>query len=440
MGFTDTKTDGVSTLPAAEYNTLVDNLALKPADYIIYKDGADTVAVNGSTGVEDSRNTDAATVIQYALDAIDANNLSKLFIKKGDYELSAGLTVEGHGMIIEGSSLWDSTTDAGGAAAYINLGDDVDETMFTVTGDKCYIHNLRLDGNKANNAGGGGILIPPGATALDIHLSHMYIFNCAGNGIALHGWGSHINNIWSEFNGNIGILISDDHNSIVSCGTYGNTGYGIDLGGSINLVENCFMWLDNVGIVSEQNGNIINGNMISSPDHDGIWLYQHDNNIVTNNQIISAGLAANNTYDAIKVDAADYNVIKNNSVYTHAGAVFPAYGIREHGSSDYNIIQGNVLRSCVTAGILLAGANTISSFNQGHITEKSGTATILNTGTDIVVAHGLAATPTVINVTGQHAEVSDLEVGTIGAANFTITTIGGAVSADRDIYWEAKIR
>jgi len=78
--------------------------------------------------------------------------------------------------------------------------------------------------------------------------------------------------------------------------------------------------------------------------------------------------------------------------------------------------------------------------NRGVLAENSGTATILNTAVSIIVTHGLRGTPTIINVTGQHTEVSDLYVDTVGAANFTIHTIGGNVTANRDIFWEAKVR
>jgi len=49
-----------------------------PPDYLVYKDDADTVAVNGDTGEEDSRNTDSFTVIQYAV-----NNGNHVHIKGG---------------------------------------------------------------------------------------------------------------------------------------------------------------------------------------------------------------------------------------------------------------------------------------------------------------------------------------------------------------------
>lgn len=45
------------------------------AEYVIHKEGDVYIAVNGQTGVEDSRSTNPSTAIQYALDTITAGNI-----------------------------------------------------------------------------------------------------------------------------------------------------------------------------------------------------------------------------------------------------------------------------------------------------------------------------------------------------------------------------
>jgi len=58
------------------------------AKYVIYLDGTSYVAINGDTGVEDSRSTSAHTVIQYAIDNGGAGVVSV----KCDVALTAGIT------------------------------------------------------------------------------------------------------------------------------------------------------------------------------------------------------------------------------------------------------------------------------------------------------------------------------------------------------------
>jgi len=61
------------------------------ADYIIFKENADTVAINGDTGVELSRNTDSSTVIQATIDAITAGGV--IYVKPGTYTIVTTLAI-----------------------------------------------------------------------------------------------------------------------------------------------------------------------------------------------------------------------------------------------------------------------------------------------------------------------------------------------------------
>ena len=89
-----------------------------------------------------------------------------------------------------------------------------------------------------------------------------------------------------------------------------------------------------------------------------------------------------------------------------------------------------------------AGTNTIVRDNVGWVTENSGTATLLNANTSIVVAHGLAATPTSISITFAENPtnlIADWWIDTIGAANFTLNGSNPGAS-NLDFGWEAKVR
>jgi len=83
----------------------------------------------------------------------------------------------------------------------------------------------------------------------------------------------------------------------------------------------------------------------------------------------------------------------------------------------------------------------IGNFNYGSSYLKSkneGSATIANGNTSVTVNHGLLTTPTNIQLTGTHSEVKDAYVTNPGATSFDIT-VDNAVSADRTVYWKAKV-
>jgi len=63
-----------------------------PASYIIFKDDSGYIcAKNGKTGEIDFRGTDAATVIQQAIDAL--TNGGRIFIKRGTYNIDSGISL-----------------------------------------------------------------------------------------------------------------------------------------------------------------------------------------------------------------------------------------------------------------------------------------------------------------------------------------------------------
>ena len=74
------------------------------ADYIIFKDGATTKALNGTTGKIDLADTDSATVIQYCIDSFsDVKGTPKLiFIKSGIYEISSTINANKRGTVLLG--------------------------------------------------------------------------------------------------------------------------------------------------------------------------------------------------------------------------------------------------------------------------------------------------------------------------------------------------
>ena len=194
------------------------------------------------------------------------------------------------------------------------------------------------------------------------------------------------------------------------------------------------------GVAAIESGgteNIIVSNIIEDAARSGIFL-SGDGHVVEANQIRNSN-TSNGDYDGIRIDS-DYNVVTGNNI--HDSTPRQKYGIREGAGVDFNKIEGNRIEGVVTAGILRVGANTTIQFNQGHITENSGTATLLNANTSVVVAHGLDATPTVILITFTENPtnlIADWWIDTVGAANFTFNGVDPGAS-NLDFYWEAKAR
>jgi len=102
-----------------------------------------------------------------------------------------------------------------------------------------------------------------------------------------------------------------------------------------------------------------------------------------------------------------------------------------------NIVAENIFES-VDTPISADFTKVLVKHNKGYTTENSGTATIPNGASSVVVAHGLAGIPNVVVLGPTHSEVVDA----VWAANSThiIITVPSAVTADRDISWSAEYK
>ena len=490
-----------------------------PPDYIVYKDGADTIAVNGDTGVEDSRNTDSAIVIQYALD-----NGDNIFVKEGRYDIATELTRTANGLNLIGVpklTRFRLTDDldqilkiygtglAAGMIQYSNVKDITFQQINTRPYDGVgiqaeYITQLMINHCRfeymteqailiktvycakildndfldcGDESGGGAAdLATIDFTAMEDDAAHkstipyivrnLFEYNRyrdisnddthVSRARILHNWteakeGKPTDSFiyWKGSGALIdGNVIHGDQNqtgiycdglkTIVSNNGVENLTYGIDAASGFTIVANnritaCLTRGINGGNGHHSN-NIITG--IGDADVDFANGIRITEGATVIGNYIGDGIANSAIRQIYSI--ADGNVVMGNTLISTA-AVNTDRGIHFPNGSDDNLAIGNLLSGTFGNVVTNGGTGNTIKHNKGWVTENGGTATILNTGTDIVVTHGLDDTPTVINVTGQHAEVLDLHVGTIGAANFTITTVG-AVSADRAIFWEAKVR
>lgn len=196
--------------------------------------------------------------------------------------------------------------------------------------------------------------------------------------------------------------------------------------------------IDNVGdgynaiSISEANGCEINAR--TDYVHTGKGSIQHNIYIRegSNNKIsgiIEGGLRG------IQLGAENY-AVGRTKVEDCIISGQTSYGIVESGDSDNNEIVRNTLVELAFT-IIKTGTSTLVRNNIGYTTENFGTATIANGTTSITVAHGLALTPSIVNVTGTHSEVVAIWVENIDATNFDIG-VTAAVSANRDVHWYAE--
>lgn len=162
---------------------------IETATYIIHKDGANTVVIDGATGKEIIRSSDASTAIQYALDDISAGEGggAQLFFKCGTYELDTELAVSG---TLEGVSF------IGEVATFREEGPILKATsamtnMITATSEFFRARDIQFDGNA--NATNGIKL-----SAYDAVIQYVAVKGCnVGIKTAGNTW---IRNCWIEYN------------------------------------------------------------------------------------------------------------------------------------------------------------------------------------------------------------------------------------------------
>jgi len=227
--------------------------------------------------------------------------------------------------------------------------------------------------------------------------------------------------IYSSSNGN-------ENNNIVGAICKGNTRYGINLKGNSQAIGCYVLDNGNHGISVAGNGWAISnsriegnngygisvladvthvrivGNLVEENEYEGMQLrgISHSiisNNIVRNNAQATADRAG--IFLQVGTGESTDNVLMGNECYDDQATKTQAHGIQEANAADYNVIIGNDVRENKTAGIVVVGSNTIVRNNLGYITENSGSATVLNTTTSIVVNHGLATTPTRVLLTAR---------------------------------------
>jgi hypothetical protein len=422
------------------------------ASYTVFIDGTTIKARNGTTGAIDYSGTDAAWVIQSAINSL--SNGGKIFIKRGTYLISQTLTnIEG--IFIEGEGF-----GTGGTTLQLNA----DVNMFNVPGQASgakytTIANINLEGNAKN----GSAIYGYSASWIPslLHLDTVRINNFGASNVYLYGVaGVFFRNCRIYNSGAHGVYMNSSDNTMVQCYVANSGGNNIWVPGADNEFIDVHVWAGGQTDINNPYGIRVNGerNLFigCQSEHNtriGI-LIEGQNNVVAGCNFWGNGDASHTNGRGIVLNNALYNTIVGNTIKGGVTPSYQQYCILEQGTCDYNVILGNIVRDATIQNISIVGAHTILKSNSGYVTENSGTVYPANNGT--VITHGLAATPNLITLTLSGSRnfatgcyLLDPTVIATSSTTFTIELLYHNVTANAyyavtpsvynaTIYWTAK--
>ena len=145
---------------------------------------------------------------------------------------------------------------------------------------------------------------------------------------------------------------------------------------------------------------IVSSNFIQNPHRSAVRLYNCANLIISNNvfeNCNTAGLTGLSYESGISLELCTNNKINGNVIRDSAGKM--RYAVREYTGSNNNLINNNFFSGSTVKNVDTLGSATIVQNNIGHKTENTGSATLLLNTTSVTVSHGLAATPTRVQLT-----------------------------------------
>jgi len=481
--------DGQKISAALAWDRMIQSV---PASYVIWKDGTTYRAECLIKGGTDYSGTDAATVIN---NAINATTNGSIFIKKAEYICSSGIDVlnkTNFAMFAEPGATLKKTA---------NFSDALYSGYPLLTIEGCanvHLSGLTLDGNSSgqNNLDHYELEIQNSNKVWvdNVHIKNPYyiglvvssakgdckqIFfdNIEVEGTIVKTNGSlvyfsntaypiYITNSYFHDTNNQAIysnsgILSIDNCVFYNCAQSASTTVAVDFRSTMTagVINDCTFYgtLQNVAIGTTCTGTVISncyiqdciGNQMidvggsdvtinncflqgNATVNKGISLHYGNNHRVANCTLKDFTKAANNGI-ALGVHGTGGHKIINNII---SGSTF---GIWMEGPTVKNYLVSNLFTGNTTDIKIISGEFDYF-MNDGYVTEKSGTATISNGTSSVVVTHDLAGTPTNVRVSGTHSEVANLYVDSVTSTQFTIHAKDGNVTADRTVYWYAEYK
>jgi len=333
------------------------------ASYIIFKVGTTYYAKNGETGEIEFSGTDAATVIQSAIDAIGSKG-GKIFIKSGVYEISKPIKVN-----------WDADqfiSIQGEGEGYnrtiLRLADGVNDHMFKVRqyskGDHFEMFNVRLEGNRANQTAGSGIYL--GGT-YKTRLRNLHIADFKDYGIEAEAEGGRsctemtFANIFIIFNDVGGLKLHASDDNFLSNIHIGNVPVGLDLRGNWNWFVNCYIGGD---VNAMKDADHAHPNFFANCQFVGgttghLIEVKPVNSFVGGLHLLGCMLGDKrtlptaNTYDALMLDASNYDITNVYMVGCRVHDATRRWGVNKTGVNKARmvVIVGNQFLDCETGEI-----------------------------------------------------------------------------------------
>lgn len=375
------------------------------ASYVIFKDGSEYEARNGTTGEIDYARESVSNCINAVIADSDTTTGASILVKQGIHVPDSPINID-RPIHLMGEGMHNTR---------LVFADDVNDNMIDISGGASafyfpIISDIHLRGNPTNQTQGHGINVA--ANTADAQIRNVFVDYFKENGIkVLTGWGARIDRCVIEYNGLHGIQIQGSQWSISRCFSAYNTRIGIYTPSSITAR----------GIVSN-NELYLNG-------RSGVWIEDGNYCIVTGNSFRANSYGNANTYSQLYLEQdPDYTMITSNTFNgDYDGTDYPKYGVDINGGT-HNIVMVNSFVNHVTAPVRDNGSNNIIRHNDGYVTENSGTATVANGNTSVAVTHNLSYTPTL-------QDISVAPTNTMG--NATKFYISDPTSTDFDIHVDA---
>jgi len=311
------------------------------ASYIVYKSGLNIKSRNCDTGAVECVNTDASTVIQSAMDALFEDRGGMLCIKEGLYTITSKLN-----MYADKTSwrpLW--VRGSGILSTRLRLDDSADCDIFefdvSAANDDGFklISDMRLDGNKANNAAGSGIVTANtgGGSLYDFAVDRVYASDFSDDCIEIvDGWGVRLTDILVEGGDASGLYMNGNQMYANKIFSAYNGDDAIELRGT-----DCVF-----GMLYAYN-NAKHGINVSNLDH----------SVLTGIHVRDWGSLAVDTYHGLYIgDASTYNSFAGVNVYGDGT------GNCYRGLSVYG--HNNVLTGCLSQGCSDNNLHMIGDENQ----------------------------------------------------------------------------
>lgn len=381
-------------------------------DYLILVRGTQFYCIDANERVVRS-GTDPTPIIQYAIDQLESTG-GVIKIGAGTFEITDTIDINAGNLTLEGS---------GTGYTIIQAKNSLNKDLITLTATGAAYFNvfkfLKIDGNKANNTSGDGINV--GANHHDLFLFDIFITSCKDDNVYLaDNWGLKVDKCVFEYAGAWGFNMASS-----------NFGWSI---------TNCKIISNFQQVLINGQGGVISGCFIGDSNEDGVLVTGHYNAVI-GNYFYTANKDTAAWKSSIKLSNTQGISVIANIFEDSAG--HPSFCVYMAGADNSRVAYNYVVpASYSTAAMYVDGGGTgnIIRDNAGWITENFGTAVMTSGTAAVTVTHGLNATPDDFSIIGSHAEVQSLYLTTIGATTFIINTADGNTTANRDIYWGARVR